>query len=477
MTGLNNPKIYASINPIPLTFEEFGNKLNILQSDYVNGKNCECTVEKDVSTMTQQESTSEIKKNDFYGYLNRMDKEITFSINTIQTIQQIQSRLNDHMDSYVRLLESIRPEQSGGTNVPIVQTELLQPNIPIVQGIVVQPNQTVPSRTLKPVQIKVFPSTKINIPKEFTTINDYKKFMELVYDALIHQYTNLLQVLSQLNDPHLNKMIDKSQPKGITNYSALKEQIDLASEELSPLYFRHLSEFVHLLASESDGLFQYYLYVIKWLYASWKINTYHILTKLLKDYTDKVEKEESTLKQKKEKKEKEKSEIEHSTQLINGSINVEDKFNEKNPTFSKELEQLEETLNEHKQVIERINTFIGEHYSGFEDPNFKVYKDKDEFKQKMDTFGYVQLYKNLKLKETSMNETTSHVSLTHDKIRETIANAMRDQAAHQAHMRNQGSITNISKGGRKKRTRKWYKFQRKAIRNTMKYLKYREKKG
>lgn len=479
MTGLNNPKIYASINPIPLTFEEFSNKLNILQSDYVNGKNCECTIEKDVSKMTHEESKSEIKKNDLYGYLNRIDKEIKFSNDTIRNIQQIRTKFIEHMDSYTELLTKIKNDDSksdkisGGNNEGSTSSESNESintdnNAAETDLTNNKPNETIP-KNIK-LSIKIFPSKKIEIPKDFDTIQDYKNFIELVYTALINQYNNLLQVLSQLNDPHLNKIINKSFPPEINVNSNIKEDIDYASEELSPLYFRYISEFIHLLASENDGLFQYYYYLFKWIYAYWKITTYTKIHELLMTFKKKLEEKKSLLKQKKDDKLEKIKEIESAKNVLNHSTNnIDEIFNTKYPNYIKEIKELENYKTKYETLIDDIELFISDHYSDYDDPEHKVFKDKEMYKEKIDQYQYHELYKKLKLMEGNMKETTSRVSLTNSKMRETISKAMEDEATHQEYMRNKQI-------GGKRRTRKWYKFQKRAIRNTMKYLKYREKK-
>jgi hypothetical protein len=322
------------------------------------------------------------------------------------------------------------------------------------------------------ISIKIFPSKKIEIPKEFKTIQDYDNFIKLVYDALINQYNNLLQVLSQLNDPHLNKIINKSYPPDIIK-SDFKEDIDYASEELSPLYFRYISEFIHLLASDTDGLFQYYYFLFKWLYAYWKITTYNKINELLKGLSKKFEENKLLLKQKQDEKIQKMSEIENAAKLLNQSNNKEDMFNQKYPTFMEELKILETNKTKYENNIENINTFISDHYSDYDDQDHKVYKDKESFKQQIDQYQYNELYKKLKLMEGNMKETTSRVSLTHSKMRETIAKAMEQEANHQDYIRN---VKSNKQSGGKRRTRKWYKFQKRVIRNTMKYLKYREKK-
>ncbi len=613
MSGLNNPKIYASINPIPLTFEEFGNKLNIIQSDYVNRKNCDCKVEQDMTklntlSLPQKEYTNEETQLDKFS---EIDKDIKFTNELIKQIQDIKSKLDEHMKSYKELIDSIdstneykllgganesdvemtsfgpskvndnssdeeeeedteegmamnpitarkpitaprKPEESfnssQGTVIkkddpdegfelptlsdrrsPVNPTKSNQGNKDrlneltgdikdddekpleklksnynsvfeglideepkedkpkesiVYKSVVVKernpnaifvkpkllnvPNSNIPiksenstpiksspinsenstpiksspinSENSTPIpkvyhnQIIIYPSRMINVPKEFKRMLDYKLFIKLVYDSLINQYNNLLEVLSHLNDPRINKIMNKQYPKHIDTYTELRQRINHNPKEIPESLMNDISQFITLLLSEKKGLFQYYHYLFRWTYGIWKINTYTSLSEVLK------------------------------------TLNQDDKR-------------------------KTLTTFIHNHYSGFSNPQHMVYNDVSTLKEKIDTYEYVELYKDLKVMERKINEiisppvkmiestpVTTYISpptkdssytlpqkkLTMDKMIKTMKEADKDQQEHEKYMSMQG--------GKKRRTRKWYKFQRRAIRNTMKYLKNRQKK-
>jgi hypothetical protein len=596
MSGLNNPKIYASINPIPLTFEEFGNKLNIIQSDYINRKNCECDHEQDMSklnklSLPQTEYTNEETQLDEFS---EIDKDIKFTNDMINQIQEIKTKIDEHMKSYKELIDSTNEyKSSGGVNdvemksfgppkvydnssdeeedtdegmamkpitdlrkpvesfnssqgtvinkddpdegielstprdrrqpvsikpiqgnkdllnsltgdikeydekpleklkskyntvfdglideepkeynpkKPIVVNSVVvnkrNSNVPIVNNVptdaVIPDSKPIvnsgPTDILtskihsKPVEsehstpipkvyhnkIIIFPSRMIDVPKEFNRMSDYKLFINLVYDSLIKQYNNLLEVLSHLNDPRINKIMNKQYPKHIDTYTELRQRINNSPKELPESLMNDISEFTKLLLSENNGLFQYYHYLFRWTYAVWKINTYTSLSELVK------------------------------------TINQDDK-------------------------IKILNTFIHTHYSGFSNPQHVVYNDVYTLKEKIDTYEYVELYKHLKVMERKINETiappvmttestpvstkvlsstkkssniSSEKKLTMDKMIKTMNEATRHDQEHNEFIKS----TNIQEGGKKRRTRKWYKFQKRAIRNTMKYLKNRQKK-
>ncbi len=429
MTGL--------INTNPLTFKDFAQQMNIIQPREENV----------VANIIDD------KKPDHTSIFKQIDDDLNHMNKTIEEIEKIRINIIHHMREYTSIIEPIKEIKDT-----------------IVGGRPVQDKIASPAQvSLKGVKITMFPSEIIDIPKDFNKMNDFTSFMDLIYGVLIDQYNNLLLVLSQLNHRRLNKIMNKSYPPDVITYHSLRKYVkDYWSRELSPTRLSLIAEFVHGLSGEDEqieekteekpeektdekkesfkkkGLFQYYLYLFKWLYATWKIKTYKQLSSYSKQLKD---------------------------------------FKIKEPEYSKDAHdaarerlQYEQQQNEHAKNVNKLDEFLKQSYAMYDDTNYEVYQDEKKIKTLIDTYEYVELYRHLKsLGEQitpsipSPNQPSRSGDTIHDKMRETMEESKRQQKEHDEFNEK------FQIGGKKRRTRKWYKFQNRAIRNTMKYLRYREK--
>ena len=243
--------------------------------------------------------------------------------------------------------------------------------------------------------ITIFPSEPLIIPIDIETITKCKEYITQIYNAMVDQYNNILQILAQLDKGHINKYY----PMGIIPYYELIKQPKIKIE--SPLYFKKLYDFIYIL-SKDNGLFKYYNNVLNWLYS-------YIKLKIYKSFT---------------------------------------------------------TINKTKPM----ESFINKHYAGFNFTDHGIHVYNSTLEQKIRSYPYIQTYNHLKKIAheiiqyellTKPSENTGKIPTQEIKKEYQLFNAPNDINKTPKYMR----------GGIHNKTRKWFRFQKKALKHTIKYLK------
>lgn len=450
MTGLINP----------LTFEEFAKQMNILQTEM-----------EQQSDVTPDNQTNPDNHNSIF---NQIDTDINNINKMIRNIQEIKQKTLDHISESSQIINSVTIK--GGSIFSKIKNMTINKSKPNSQ------KEDIPPKSFKKTKLKMFPSETISIPTQMTTMDEYNAFIDLIYRVLIDQYNNLLLVLTQLNDHRLNKILNKTYPTDIIRFHELLKHVKDVKDPYQVLdqsRIEMFAVFINGLASiqiseetvektdessefKQKGLFQYYLYIFRWIYAGWKIQTYKKMSELLKKI------EEDKLKE---------------PQKSNDDL-----------LYYKEEQLFKSRQSQHDMKKKKLDEFIKKEYANYENPEYEVYKDYEKYKTLVDTYPYPKLYEYLKQicgsdeinppeqPETNPPEQSEINSLQTDNMTtpstKSSLNKMADKAMKEAQKQQDkhDAIHGIQRGGKKNRTRKWYKFQKRAIRNTIKYLRYREKK-